>query len=322
MKKKVMCMLLTGVMAAGMFAGCGSSDTADTTTDAAATTDAASTADAADTTSEAAPAENGDFDHTSAIAVYSREDGSGTRGAFIELFGVEEKDESGEKVDNTTEEAIITNSTDVMLTSVAGDTYAIGYVSLGSLNDTVKAVKIDGAEATVENIKSGTYKIARPFNIATKGEVSEAAQDFINYIMSGDGQKVISDNGYIGDDSAAAFESNGAEGKVVVGGSSSVSPVMEKLIEAYKAVNANVEIELQTSDSTTGMTGAADGTLDIGMASRELKDSETEEGLIATKIAMDGIAVIVNQENPVEDLSSDTVKGIFTGGTTTWDAAN
>jgi len=183
-------------------------------------------------------------------------------------------------------------------------------------------VKIDGAEATVENIKSGTYKIARPFNIATKGEVSEAAQDFINYIMSGDGQKVISDNGYIGDDSAAAFESNGAEGKVVVGGSSSVSPVMEKLIEAYKAVNANVEIELQTSDSTTGMTGAADGTLDIGMASRELKDSETEEGLTATKIAMDGIAVIVNQENPVEDLSSDTVKGIFTGGTTTWDAAN
>lgn len=308
-------------MAAGMFAGCGSSETADTTTDAA-TTDAAATADAADTTSEAAPAGNADFDHTSAIAVYSREDGSGTRGAFIELFGVEEKDESGEKVDNTTEEAIITNSTDVMLTSVAGDTYAIGYVSLGSLNDTVKAVKIDGAEATVENIKSGTYKIARPFNIATKGEVSEAAQDFINYIMSGDGQKVISDNGYIGDDSAAAFESNGAEGKVVVGGSSSVSPVMEKLIEAYKAVNANVEIELQTSDSTTGMTGAADGTLDIGMASRELKDSETEEGLTATKIAMDGIAVIVNQENPAEDLSSDTVKGIFTGGTTTWDAAN
>lgn len=322
MKKKVMCMLLTGVMAAGMFAGCGSSDTADTTTDAADTTDAAATADAADTTSEAAQAENADFDHTSAIAVYSREDGSGTRGAFIELFGVEEKDESGEKVDNTTEEAIITNSTDVMLTSVAGDTYAIGYVSLGSLNDTVKAVKIDGAEATVENIKSGTYKIARPFNIATKGEVSEAAQDFINYIMSGDGQKVISDNGYIGDDSAAAFESNGAEGKVVVGGSSSVSPVMEKLIEAYKAVNANVEIELQTSDSTTGMTGAADGTLDIGMASRELKDSETEAGLTATKIAMDGIAVIVNQENPAEDLSSDTVKGIFTGETTTWDAAN
>ena len=335
MKKKVMCMLLTGMMAASMIAGCGNSGNASANAGAVTNTDAGTDTSGAadnstdqsadvtpDTTAASAAAESSDFDNSEYINVVSREDGSGTRGAFIELFGVEEKDESGEKVDNTTEEAIITNSTDVMLTSVAGDTYAIGYVSLGSLNDTVKAVKIDGAEATVENIKSGTYKIARPFNIATKGEVSEAAQDFINYIMSGDGQKVISDNGYIGDDSAAAFESNGAEGKVVVGGSSSVSPVMEKLIEAYKAVNANVEIELQTSDSTTGMTGAADGTLDIGMASRELKDSETEEGLIATKIAMDGIAVIVNQENPVEDLSSDTVKGIFTGGTTTWDAAN
>lgn len=333
MKKKVMCMLLTGMMAASMIAGCGNSGNAsanagaDTNTDASADAADSSADQSADVTPDttaanSASAATGDFDNSEYINVVSREDGSGTRGAFIELFGVEEKDESGEKVDNTTEEAIITNSTDVMLTSVAGDTYAIGYVSLGSLNDTVKAVKIDGAEATVENIKSGTYKIARPFNIATKGEVSEAAQDFINYIMSGDGQKVISDNGYIGDDSAAAFESNGAEGKVVVGGSSSVSPVMEKLIEAYKAVNANVEIELQTSDSTTGMTGAADGTLDIGMASRELKDSETEEGLTATKIAMDGIAVIVNQKNPAEDLSSDTVKGIFTGGTTTWDAAN
>lgn len=333
MKKKVMCMLLTGMMAASMIAGCGNSGNAsanagtDTNTDASADAADSSADQSADVTPDttaanSASAATGDFDNSEYINVVSREDGSGTRGAFIELFGVEEKDESGEKVDNTTEEAIITNSTDVMLTSVAGDTYAIGYVSLGSLNDTVKAVKIDGAEATVENIKSGTYKIARPFNIATKGEVGEAAQDFINYIMSGDGQKVISDNGYIGDDSAAAFESNGAEGKVVVGGSSSVSPVMEKLIEAYKAVNANVEIELQTSDSTTGMTGAADGTLDIGMASRELKDSETEEGLTATKIAMDGIAVIVNQENPAEDLSSDTVKGIFTGGTTTWDAAN
>lgn len=292
MKKKVMCMLLTGVLAAGMLAGCGNSN------DAAAS----------------------DFDATSSIAVYSREDGSGTRGAFIELFGIEEKDESGEKVDNTTEEAIITNSTDVMLTSVAGDTYAIGYVSLGSLNDTVKAAKIDGAEATVENIKSGAYTIARPFNIATTGELSDAAQDFINYIMSAEGQAVITENGYIGSDDTAAYETNGAEGKVVVGGSSSVSPVMEKLIEAYKTANAKVEIELQTSDSTTGMTGAADGTLDIGMASRELKDSEKEAGLTATQIAMDGIAVVVNQSNPVEDISSGAVKSIFTGETKNWDA--
>lgn len=319
MKKKVMCMLLTGVMAAGMFAGCGSSDTADTTTDAAATTDAASTADAADTTSEAAPAENADFDHTSAIAVYSREDGSGTRGAFIELFGVEEKDESGEKVDNTTEEAIITNSTDVMLTSVAGDTYAIGYVSLGSLNDTVKAVKIDGAEATVENIKSGTYKIARPFNIATKGEVSEAAQDFINYIMSEDGQKIISANKYIEVANSGAFTSTNPKGKIVVAGSSSVTPVMEKLIEAYKAINTNADIELQESDSTTGITSTSDGTCDIGMASRELKDTETSLGLKATVIAMDGIAVIVNNNNPADDYTVDQVKDIFTGSAAKWE---
>lgn len=265
---------------------------------------------------------DGGFDATQDISVVSREEGSGTRGAFVELTGVEEKDADGNKVDNTTTNAITCNSTEVVLTTVAGDDYAIGYISLGALNDTVKALKIGGVEASEENINNGSYTLSRPFNIVTKDGISDVAQDFINYIMSGDGQKVISDNGYIGDDSAAAFESNGAEGKVVVGGSSSVSPVMEKLIEAYKAVNANVEIELQTSDSTTGMTGAADGTLDIGMASRELKDSETEEGLTATKIAMDGIAVIVNQENPVEDLSSDTVKGIFTGGTTTWDAAN
>lgn len=320
MKKKVMCMLLTGMLAASMVAGCGSS-AEEPATDAAAETPAADAAEepAADAAEEPA-ADASAFDDTSAIAVYSREDGSGTRGAFIELFGIEEKDANGEKIDNTTEEAIITNSTDVMLTSVAGDSYAIGYVSLGSLNDTVKAVKIDGAEATVDNIKSGSYTVARPFNIATTGEVSEAAQDFINYVMSAEGQAVITENGYIGSDDAAAFESTGAEGKVVVGGSSSVSPVMEKLIEAYKALNANVEIELQTSDSTTGMTGAADGTLDIGMASRELKDSETEAGLTATQIAMDGIAVIVNQENTTEDLSSETVKGIFTGETTTWDA--
>lgn len=324
MKKKMMCMLLTGMMAVSMLAGCGSSDTATETpaADAAEETpaaDAAEEAPAADVAEETPAAS--DFDASSLITVYSREDGSGTRGAFIELFGIEEKDENGEKVDNTTEEAIITNSTDVMLTSISGDTYGIGYVSLGSLNDSVKAVKIDGTEATVDNIKSGTYTIARPFNIATSGEVSDLAQDFINFILSADGQAVIEEKGYITVSDADAFESNGAEGKIVVGGSSSVSPVMEKLIEAYTAVNTAAEIELQTSDSSTGMTGAADGTLDIGMASRELKDSEVEAGLTGTKIAMDGIAVIVNQDNTAEDLSSETVKAIFTGEMTTWDEA-
>lgn len=323
MKKKLMCMLLTGVMAASMLAGCGNSGEAEENNaeNGAVVEDAEGSAAADTAEAEDAAEAAGNFDAGSMIAVYSREDGSGTRGAFIELFGIEQKDENGEKIDYTTEEAVITNSTDVMLTSVAGDTYGIGYVSLGSLNDTVKAVKIDGAEATVENIKSGAYTVARPFNIATSGEVSDAAQDFINYIMSAEGQAVITDNGYIGSDDAAAYESNGAEGKVVVGGSSSVSPVMEKLIESYKTVNPAVEIELQTSDSTTGMTGASDGTLDIGMASRDLKDTEIEAGLTGTQIAMDGIAVVVNLENPTEDLSTETVMNIFMGEITNWDGA-
>ena len=302
MKKKVMCMLLTGMMAVGMIAGCGSNSSTNTGADASADAGSDASADgSADTTTDttadtqadttAADAASGDFDNSEYINVVSREDGSGTRGAFIELFGVEEKNDAGEKIDNTTDEAIITNSTDVMLTTVAGDEYSIGYVSLGSLNDSVKAVSIDGAEATVDNIKSGNYTIARPFNIATKGTPSDVAQDFINFIMSADGQAVISDNKYIPvDDGAAAFESNGASGKIVVAGSSSVTPVMEKLKEAYAAVNSGAEIEIQESDSTTGMTAA-----------------------------MDGIAVIVNNDNPTADLSKDTVKGIYTGEITSWD---
>lgn len=335
MKKKVMCMLLTGMMAASMIAGCGNSGNAsgnasanagaDTNTDASADAADSSADQSADVTPDttaanSASAATGDFDNSEYINVVSREDGSGTRGAFIELFGVEEKNDAGEKIDNTTDEAIITNSTDVMLTTVSGDEYSIGYVSLGSLNDSVKAVSIDGAEATVDNIKSGDYTIARPFNIATKGTPSDVAQDFINFIMSADGQAVISDNKYIPvDDGAAAFESNGASGKVVVAGSSSVTPVMEKLKEAYVAVNSGAEIEIQESDSTTGMTAAMDGTCDIGMASRELKDSETEQGLTATTIAMDGIAVIVNLDNPTANLTSDQVKGVYVGDITSWD---
>ena len=286
--KKVFAVALAMTVAVGMLAGCGSNDSA----------------------------QGGAAD--SAITVVSREDGSGTRGAFIELFGIEVKNDAGEKVDMTTDDAEITNSTSVMMTSVAGNTEAIGYISLGSLNDTVKAVKIDGAEATVDNIKSGTYKIARPFNIATKGEVSDVAQDFIKYIMSEDGQKVVEDNGYISQGNDGAYESAGLSGKVVVGGSSSVTPVMEKLKEAYVALNPDVTIEVQQSDSTTGMTSAIEGVCDIGMASRDLKDSEIEKGLTGTTIAMDGIAVIVNNDSPVEELSSDSVKGIYTGEITDW----
>ncbi|MBC8571674.1 substrate-binding domain-containing protein [Jingyaoa shaoxingensis] len=251
------------------------------------------------------------------ITVVSREDGSGTRGAFIELFGVEEKDADGNKVDNTTEEAEITNNTAVMMSTVAGNVDAIGYISLGSLNDSVKAVKIDGVEATAENIKSGEYKVSRPFNIATNGEVSDVAQDFIDYILSPEGQAVVEENGYIAVDSTEA-EFTQPEGKVVVAGSSSVTPVMEKLKEAYAEVNPNAEIEIQQSDSTTGMTSAIDGICDIGMASRDLKDEELEAGLTATTIANDGIAIIVNNDNPTDDLTTDQVKNIYVGEVTTW----
>lgn len=251
------------------------------------------------------------------IDVISREDGSGTRGAFIELFGIEEK-QGDEKVDMTTEDASITNSTSVMMTTVAGDENAIGYISLGSLNDTVKAVKIDGAEASAENVANDTYKVSRPFNIITTDSLSDAAQDFENYIMSSDGQQIVEDNGYIKvADDAAAYEQSEAEGKVVVAGSSSVTPVMEKLKEAYLAVNKEAEIEVQESDSTTGMTAAMEGTCDIGMASRELKDSESE--LKATAIAMDGIAVIVNKNNTLDDITSEQVKDIYLGDVTSWD---
>ena len=254
-----------------------------------------------------------------AIDVISREDGSGTRGAFVELFGIEEE-KDGEKVDMTTQEASITNNTDVMLTTVAGDENSIGYVSLGSLNDTVKAVKIDGAEATAANVADDTYKVARPFNIVTGDKLSAAAQDFINYIMSSDGQDIIEKEGYIKvDEKAEAYKAGDAKGKVVVMGSSSVGPVMEKLAEAYQKTNKNITVEVQVSDSTTGINSATEGVCDIGMASRELKDEETKKGVKATEIAKDGIAVIVNNDNDLEELSSDQVKSIFTGDITDWE---
>ena len=251
------------------------------------------------------------------ITVVSREDGSGTRGAFVELMGVEVKGEDGSKKDMTTEEAVIANSTDVVMQNVASDKNAIGYISLGSLNDTVKAVTIDGAAPSVETIKDGSYKVSRPFYIATKGEVSEITQDFISFILSAEGQEVVGSSYIKVDDAAPAYAGTKPEGKIVVAGSSSVTPVMEKLAEAYKAVNDKATIEIQMSDSTAGMTGAMDGTCDIGMASRELKDSEAE-ALTGTVIAMDGIAIIVNNENAVDGLTVEQVKGIYTGEITSW----
>lgn len=253
------------------------------------------------------------------ISVYSREDGSGTRGAFVELLGIEQKDANGDKVDMTTSAAAITNSTAVMMTSVAGDPNAIGYISLGSLDDTVKAVSIDGVAPTATAVKDGSYAIARPFNIVTKGELAAPAADFLAFIMSAEGQAVVSDNNYIAiDDAAAPFASNGASGKVVVAGSSSVTPVMEKLAETFQSANPQVTVEVQQSDSTTGVNMALDGTCDIGMASRDLKDSEAGAGAEGTPIALDGIAVIVAPTSSVSDLTSQQVCDIYTGAATSW----
>lgn len=318
--KKSNKLALAAVMVMSMMTACGASSTETAAPAADATAAAAAATTAADTEAAATEAQTkaAGASMEGAIDVISREDGSGTRGAFIELFGVEQKDASGEKVDYTTDDAEITNSTEVMITSVAGDKQAIGYISLGSLNDSVKALKIDGAAATVDDIKDGSYKIARPFNIVTTGEVSDVAQDFINFIFSEEGQKVVEDNGYISQGNQGAYTASGKSGKVTVAGSSSVTPVMEKLAEAYKALNSAVTVEVQQSDSTTGVTSSIEGVCDIGMASRDLKEEETAKGAQGQVIAMDGIAVVVNNENPIEDLTSEQVKDIYVGDTTDW----
>ena len=301
--KKFIAILATVSMVAAMAAGCGSSSD-----DTSAEGDAATTEDGG---------ESGSWDAANMITAVTREEGSGTRGAFTELFGVVDEEDN----DMITLDAQTTNSTSVMMTTVSENEYAIGYISLGSLDESlVKAVKIDGVDATAENIENGTYKVSRPFNVAVKPDLDNpVATDFMAFIMSTEGQQVVADEGYIPVAEVEAYAGEAPEGSCVVGGSSSVTPLMEKLIEAYEAVNPNAKIELQTSDSTTGMTSTIEGSYDIGMASRELKDEEAAE-LTGTVIATDGIAVIVNQNNPTDELSSDQVKNIYLGDVTTWDA--
>lgn len=266
----------------------------------------------------AAPKKNKNFGKKSVVLI-SREEGSGTRGAFVELFGIEMKNAEGKKVDFTSEEADITNSTEVMLTSIAGNKYAIGYVSLGSLNKTVKALKIEGVSPSVSSIKNGTYKISRPFNIVTKQTgLSENASDFIRFILSSDGQAIVEANGYISAVQNPAYIATGKKGKITVAGSSSVTPVMEKLAEAYEKLNPEIKIEVQMSDSTTGVNSALNCVCEIGMASRELKDSEKAKGALQTKIAIDGIAVIINKENPTESASIQSVKDLYIGTISKW----
>lgn len=256
---------------------------------------------------------------TDAISVLTREEGSGTRGAFIELLEIEEKNADGKKVDKTIDTAETTNSTSVMITTVQGNKAAIGYISLGSLDKSkVKALKVDGAEASTDNVKNGEYKVSRPFSIATKGDATGVASDFIKFILSADGQAVVEKNGYISEGNTGAYKASGQKGKITIGGSSSVTPVMEKLKEAYVKVNPDVTIDVQQNDSSSGMKGAIDGIYDIGMASRDVKDSEKEAGLNTIKIALDGIAVIVNKDNTLDSITSEQIKNIYTGSLTKW----
>ena len=292
--KKILSLGLAALLTVGALAGCGAKDNGSGN----------------DSKTEAV---------TGAISVLTREEGSGTRGAFIELLGIEEKDAGGKKVDKTIDTAETTNSTSVMITTVQGNKSAIGYISLGSLDESkVKALRIDGAEATAENVKSGTYKVSRPFNIAAKGEAKGIAADFIKFILSADGQAIVEKNGYISDGNSGAYTASGLSGKISVGGSSSVTPVMEKLKEAYVKLNPNVTVDVQQNDSSSGMKGAIDGIYDIGMASREVKDSEKSAGLVSTKIALDGIAVIVNKANGADEITSEQIKNIYTGSVTKW----
>ena len=282
--KKILALTLCVVMAAAVFTGCGSKSS------------------------------NGEADGAP-ITVISREDGSGTRCAFTELMGIMVDD-----VDNTTTSAEISQSTSVVLTTVAGNKNSIGYLSLGSLNDTVKAVKVDGVDATVENIKGGSYAVSRPFLVVTNDKLTDVSKDFIKFILSKQGQDIIAEEGYITiDDNAADYETQkGISGKIVLAGSTSVSPVMQKLADAYKAIYSDVTLEIQQTGSGAGITSTIEGACDIGMSSRDLKPEETAEGIEGTTIAMDGIAVVVNNENSVEDLTSEQIRQIFTGEVTDW----
>ena len=293
MKKKIFALLMTSVMMLSV-AACSSGNSEE----------GEATAEGTEQTTEM----------SGPISVVAREEGSGTRGAFVELMGVVDEDDN----DITTLNAEITNSTSVMLTTVAGNPSAIGYVSLGSLSDDVKAVKLDGAEDTPDNVKAGTYTVARPFLLAYKdGSLSDVAQDFLSFIMSADGQKIITEEGYISVEEGEAYTGSGMTGKIVLDGSTSISPVMESLAEAYKAINPEVAVEIQQTGSGAGITSAIEGVCDFGMASRALKDSEKAE-LVSTQIASDGIAVVVNNDNTLDDLTSDQIKNIYLGEITDW----
>ncbi len=290
--KKLFAILTAAAMLTGVLAGCGGSS------------GTASSGDGAEGNSL-----------TTDITVISREEGSGTRGAFVELMGIET--DEGDQTVITSE---ISNSTAVVTQTVAGNTSAIGYISLGALSDSVKAISVDGVEPTVDNIKAGSYAVARPFELCYREEnLTELGQDFINFIMSAEGQAIVDQEGYIAaDENAAAYTASGLSGNLSLNGSTSVSPLMEVLAEEYRNLNPNVVIDIQQTGSGAGITATIDGSCEIGMSSRALEDEELAEGLTELQIAVDGIAVIVNNGNGVDDLTSEQIRQIFVGEITNW----
>ena len=294
--KKITALFLVCVFALTLVVACGDTEGTSSSTPEPTNTPTS--------TPESGNTPQSSFDNTREITVISRESGSGTRGAFVELTGVEVSVD-GTTTDNTSPEAVIGNSTNAVMTNVAGDSFAIGYISTGSVNDTIKAVSIDGVEPTAANVLAGSYKIARPFIIVTMDELSPVAEDFINFIMSRQGQEIVADRYIPIEQNASGFESNRASGTVVVGGSTSVSPVMEMLAEAYREINSSAVVEVHATGSGAGINGTIDGVLDIGMSSRDIRDSEMESLYQQVTIAMDGIAIIVNNNNPVSNLTME-----------------
>ena len=317
--KKILALMLALTLVLGLAACAGTdgqSETNQTETNQTEDTAAPETGDETDAETDAETEGDTAAAMSGPITVISREEGSGTRGAFVELMGVE-TDEG----DMTTVDAEIANSTSLVQSTVAGNPNAIGYISLGSYDaSAVKALKVDGVEVSVDTIKAGEYAVSRPFVVCYKEEnLSELGKDFVSYIMSAEGQQILSDEGYIAaDDAAASYTASGLSGNLSVNGSTSVGPVMEVLAEAYKALNPDVVIDVQQTGSGTGITSAIDGSCEIGMSSRALKDEEVAEGLTPVTIALDGIAVIVNQANTVEDLTAEQIRQIYTGEITDW----
>jgi len=309
--KKVIALVLACMFALTALAACGGDSGADPVVVTEATPEPAPVqeVDEPDTQVPLAPPAD-DFDADRVIAVFTREDGSGTRDAFVSLTGVG---------DDMYVEAVVESETNQILTKIESNDTAIGYVSVGSLNPNVKALEIDGIAPSNETIMDGSYKLQRPLLVCVNAdkENDPLVKDFIAFMISAEGQEQSASKWTVIDSDAPSYTSAGLSGVLKVGGSTSVEPLMQKLAEAYIALNPDVDIEISGGGSGTGINEATEGIIDIGMSSRNLKDEE-KGALTATVIALDGVAVIINPANPITNMTTEQVRAIFTGEITRW----